>query len=259
ERASVDDGLVRHLGEAGRERRQHHGVHVPRLERQRHDDRGERRHDPDLADAGDRPVLGPAVHLLDERDAEGLAMRLLRRLAREQRGVSMIIAVLLTSVLGLIAVNIFDVVQTENTRSANDAQRQASFAAAEAGIDDYMTKLVSDPTYYYHDVAAGEATRKSTTSGTTIASSSSSPTAWTAGDTSWSYPNGKDNWRTLGNGYQYNLEITPPSSSADYTQILATGEKTGATTNTRIVQVWVRPSVVSDYYRIVDGDVGFGS
>jgi Tfp pilus assembly protein PilX len=186
-------------------------------------------------------------------------MRLLRRLVREQRGVSMIIAVLLTSVLGLIAVNIFDVVQTENTRSASDAQRQASFAAAEAGIDDYMTKLVSDPTYYYHDVAAGEATRKGTTSGTSVSASSSSPTAWSAGDTSWSYPNGKDTWRTLGNGYQYNLEITPPSSTAQYTQILSTGEKTGATTNTRIIQVWVRPSVVSDYYRIVDGDVGFGS
>ena len=43
----------------------------------------------------------------------------------------------------------------------------------------------------------------------------------------WTYPFGQDNWKVLGNGYAYNLEITAPSGSAtpqqEAIQIVSTG------------------------------------
>ena len=82
----------------------------------------------------------------------------------------------------------------------------AAFQAAEAGLDDYTSKLLDDNQFYLHDVAVGESTRRSS-GGTLVAPGASSPTAWAYG-TTWTYPNGKDNWRSLTNGYEYNIQVT---------------------------------------------------
>ena len=47
------------------------------------------------------------------------------------------------------------------------------------------------------------------------AAATPTPAAWTCG-TTWTYPNGKDNWRSLTNGYEYNIQVTGPDHGAHH-------------------------------------------
>lgn len=192
--------------------------------------------------------------------------RVLAALRRED-GVALILVMIIMIVLVAVSVVLVTALVSENTNSTKSVIRQQSYQAAEAGIDAYASKLVEDGLFYFHYVAPGESTRKDSSSGVSVAAGS----AWTGGS-SWTYPNGHD-WPStpqLTNGYEYNLQITPPSS-ADCAQsldplcgaIMITSTGRLATDNNkadwRELQTMVRPSTVSDYYRIVDGDVAFGS
>ena len=163
-------------------------------------------------------------------------MRASRR-ARDERGVAMVMVVFLTAMLAVIGVTLIDTMRGESNRSVSATRREASLDAAEAGIDDYITKLTDDSAYFLQLVHPGEATRRAT-DGTLVAAGA----AWTGG-TSWTYANGKNAWRQLGNGFEYNLEITPPSATSKTVTILATG-RPASSTNTgdwRVIQVVVRP------------------
>ena len=140
----------------------------------------------------------------------------------------MVLVVFGVALLATLSVVLVDTVTSESARSAKAVTRQSSFEAAEAGIDDYIAKLADDRAYYLHWVHPAESTRQDDGSGGTSASSrradprrprapgaatrrrgrrrSPGPTA-RPGSTS---PNGKDHWCSLGNGYEYNLQITPP-------------------------------------------------
>ena len=87
------------------------------------------------------------------------------------------------------------------------------------------------------------------------------------------HPNGKDNWCQLANGYEYNLEITPPGATNENIQIVATGRKIctpaystssscapgTSTTQWRAVQEWVHWSLLSDFQMITNSDYSAGS
>lgn len=180
----------------------------------------------------------------------------LGRLRRDERGVSMLVVVFLTSVLSVVSISLFQIVDQGSSQSAVAVQRQEAYSAAEAGIEAYLDKLVQNPVFYSQDLAPGEASRQS--GGTTVAGSATANVTWSLGQ-SWTYPNGKDVWRTLGNGYEYDLQVTPPTSTQTQTTVLATGRKTGTTTNTRIIQVMVRPSLVTDFQMLADADIQYGS
>ena len=191
-------------------------------------------------------------------------MTRLRQHVAEQDGLAMIMVVGLMIVLGVISITLIDVVVGETKRSSHAVTKQTAFQAAEAGIDDYTSKLVENHTYYQQYVAAGESTRTAltntrtcTTYGAKVSSTPTTPTAWTYG-TCWAYTSGKDNWRQLGNGYEYDLQITPQSGSSTIS-ILATGRPQGDTNTAdwRAIQTLIRPANLTDYYRIVNGDIGF--
>ena len=185
-------------------------------------------------------------------------------LVRQEDGIALVLVVLLVALLAGLSVTLIDQVTSESGRSATAVTRQASFEAAEAGIDDYISKLIDDHLFYVHYVAKGEATRLApgysnvTTSPNTPVATL--PTAWPYAVT-WSYPNGKDQWRQLTNGYEYDLQITAPSAGSTSTGIIATGRPIGDTniSHRRVIQVLARPTSLTDFYRVVDGDVGWGS
>jgi len=187
-----------------------------------------------------------------------------RRLALGQEdGIALVLVVLLIALVSVLSVTLISTVQSEEGRSATAVQKQSAFGAAEAGLDDYITKLIDDHLYYVHYVAKGEATRQEP-GGTQVQTSpntdsSVTPTAWTY-NLVWTYPNGKDQWRSLSNGYEYDLEITPPSAGQTAVGIVATGRAAGDTNtkNWRVIQTLIKPSSITDYYRIVNGDVGWG-
>jgi len=168
----------------------------------------------------------------------------------------MVLVVLTGAMVTLLSIIMIEQVRGESDRSVHQVYGGTSFQAAEAGIDDYVSKLVDDRLYYLHYVHSGESTRQEP--GGTNVSGGGSQVAWTYGQ-SWSYPNGKDAWRPLTNGYEYNLRVYPPSAGSQYVRIVAAGRRTGSTTDARVIEVFVRPSSLADYYRVVNGDVAWGS
>jgi hypothetical protein len=178
----------------------------------------------------------------------------LGRLLTDEQGIAMMLVVVATAVLGTLAVTLLQFVNDEQTRSAASVKSQEAFQAAEAGLDDYLAKLVDDRAYYLHQVHPAESTRRPA-SGSDVPAGSAWPASYS---NSWTYPTPKNAWLALPNGYQYNLQITPPAIGQTATTILATGRKVGQTTGGRTVQVLVRPSSLADFYRFSDDDVAWG-
>lgn len=192
-------------------------------------------------------------------------MRRLRALLAPESGQAMILAVFTFVILTTFSVALADVISNESSQSVQDVSRNAAYQAAEAGIDEYISKLLEDPLYYQHYVDDAESTRNS--GSLTVAGGG----AWTGGLT-WTYPNGKDNWQTLGNGYAYNLEITGPSGSssqlAEAVQILSTGCRwntttsacqTGTTAAQREIQTALLPSSAASWQMIANTSISYGS
>lgn len=183
---------------------------------------------------------------------------------RDEQGFAMVLVVLLISVLSILSVLLIDLVRSESGRSADAVKRQAAFQAAEAGIDSYIAKLLEDRFYYGHYVAAGESTRRPS-SGSDVGpgvDGSGNPTAsvWPY-PTDYTYPTPKNNWVDLPNGYSYNLQISPPSSTTNTAvRIVATGKPTSGTSlsETRVIEAVVRPSSIADFQMIANRDISYG-
>ena len=106
--------------------------------------------------------------------------------------------------------------------------RDAAFQAAEAGLDDYTSKLLDDNQFYLHDVAVGESTggaARRAAAGRRRDVVDARPPGPTGrpGPT----PNGKDNWRSLTNGYEYNIQVTAPTSTNNCVDIIASRPEAG--------------------------------
>jgi hypothetical protein len=175
-------------------------------------------------------------------------------IVRDERGFAMVLVVFLGVVLSILGLTLLITASNESDRSAQAVKRSTAFQAAEAGINDYVSKLVEDRLYYGHYVAAGESTRRPTVSGT----DKSAGSAWPY-PLSWTYPNGADTWRNLSNGYQYNLQIAPPAAGTLYVKITAIGRRINDTSDKRTVEALIRPSSLADFYRVVNGNVNWGA
>lgn len=192
------------------------------------------------------------------------------RLAREERGQAMLMVVFLTMVMTLMGTLLLQTVSDESSRSADSVKRGAELAAAEAGVDDYVSKLLDDNQYFLHYVAPGESSRKPT-SGASVSpvDPPASPTVWPASNgRTWTYPT-QDNWFDLGNNYAYNLEITAPqtgSNTSNSVDIVATGAYCPSpctapanSKNQRAIEEQIRPASVTDFQMMANADISYGS
>ncbi len=183
-------------------------------------------------------------------------MSRLRSLLYAEDGQTLMLVLGITMLMSTLAMVLVDVVVGGNTRSAQSVKQQTAYQAAEAGIDDYTSKLVEDSLYFTHYVHAAESTRKAT-NGTLVAAGA----AWPY-DLNWTYPVRHNAWLSLPNGYQYNLEITPPSAATNNaTTILSTGRPANDTNTSDWVslQVQERPGSLADYTMFSDAAVSYGS
>lgn len=184
----------------------------------------------------------------------------MKRVARNEEGFAMVMVLAMTVLLLVLAFGLIDVMQSEASRSRTAVKRDAAYQAAEAGVDDYIAKLIDDRLYYVHFVHPGEATRRATASGRTVAFGQT----WQQSDgNAWTYPSGKDHWfgsAKLGNGYEYSLEIIPPTASKPLIEILSTARPVNDTDtrNWRELEVQVRPSSVSDFQMFADANITYG-
>jgi hypothetical protein len=179
-----------------------------------------------------------------------------RMTLRGESGNAMVLAVFMMAALVLLSVSLVNAVRGDSSRSSRAVVSDAAFHAAEAGIDDYTSKLVVDNQFFFHDVAAGESTRCSGSQ--RVSSTSTDFVPWSLGLT-WTYCSGKDNWRQLSNGYEYNLQVTGTSQSKPYADIIATGRKHGTASPVRVLEVQIHPSSVADFQMIANADISYGS
>lgn len=179
-----------------------------------------------------------------------------------ESGTALVFVVILGAALVLLSVTLVDIVRGDSSQAARGVKRDAAFHAAEAGLDDYTSKLLEDNQYFLHDVAAGESTRKAATScsggGSTVSATSTTPAVWTYG-INWSYCSGRNNWKQLSNGYEYNLQVSGTTSSQQFVDIIAAGRKQGTTTPVRIIEERLRPSSVADFQMIANANISYGA
>ncbi len=184
----------------------------------------------------------------------------MRRLARNEDGFAMLTVLGMTVLLLVLAFSLIDVMQGEASRSRTAVKRDAAYQAAEAGVDDYISKLIDDRLYFVHFVHPGEATRRATASARLVAAGQT----WQQSDgNAWTYPNGKDHWfgsAKLGNGYEYSLEIMPPTVSQPQIEILSTARPVNDadTRDWRELEVRVRQSSLSDFQMVADANITYG-
>jgi hypothetical protein len=185
----------------------------------------------------------------------------MNRRMRDEDGIAMVLVLGIMVLLGVLAVTLVDTMIGEAARSRTAVSRDAAYHAAEAGVDDYIAKLIDDRLYYVHFVHPGESTRQSTTSGRVVAPAQ----AWAQADGSaWTYPSGKNTWygsQQLGNGYEYTLQIFPPSQQSPLIRIVSTARVVGDIDirNWRAIESMVRPSSVSDFQMVADANISYGS
>src|SRR3977135_1423506 len=147
-------------------------VHLLRRERRRNNDHQRSSLDADHADRRAAPDPGRSEHVQHARHDQDAAMR---RVARQEEGFAMVMVLGMTVLLLVLAFGLIDVMQSEASRSRTAVKRDAAYQAAEAGVDDYIAKLIDDRLYYVHFVHTGEATRRATASGRPDAASSPRP------------------------------------------------------------------------------------
>jgi Tfp pilus assembly protein PilX len=177
----------------------------------------------------------------------------LRARTRDDRGSAMITVILMGVVLTALVAALMASTLAEATRSGQGETEATAMAAAEAGVDNYISKLTEDHTYYNDYVHPAEATRNDGSGKVGTAGQ-----AWT-GATTWTYPNGRDTWLALGNGYEYDVQITPPATGSQLVKVVSMGRQTGSTTNTRTIEVLVRAASVADFQMVSNANVSYGS
>ncbi len=155
------------------------------------------------------------------------------------RGAAMIAIIILGVVLtSIIAISTSNSV-AEFDRSTRNARRQASFQAAEAGVEDYVSKLTQDGSYFLN-----WSIRRNRLVDRRAMSPSPAAMPWT-GDGAWIYPTSRNR---LAPATQWvRVQHRGLASCVGTIRIVAIGRKVGSTTEERVLEVRVRPASIADY------------
>lgn len=167
----------------------------------------------------------------------------------------MVVTIMIGMVLMSLATLLAMVSASEMGQAGRSQRINTSGQAAEAAIDDYIAKLTEDHQYYAHFVHPGESTRRSA-SGAQVAAGGT----WD-GTLTWTYPMGKNAWRPLGNGYEYNVQVEAPTLATPAVRIIATGRTAGSAKKWewKAIETLVRPASIADFQMIANRDIVYGS
>ena len=206
----------------------------------------------------------------------------IQRIHHDESGFAIIIAVALTMLIAIVAVALTSLVMGEDSNSRRDQAQDGSYQAAEAGTNAYLTDLTeSTGAFYTAYMAKGEATRTDSSSVThanncTAVDSNGKSTCsdatwnWASWGTTWTYATSRTadtGWYSMGNGYQYLIQVYPPSLSLSnglaqvITRIDVTGRPAGSTdlTRWRTIETMLRPSSLADFQAFSATDLSYGS
>ncbi len=211
-------------------------------------------------------------------------MNLKQRIREDETGFAIVIAVALIALLSTVAVALPLLVQNEDSKSRRDAVQDSAYQAAEAGTNAVLSDLTQSTAFFKKYVAKGEATRtfNSTNYGNDCVTGSSSTTQSTCSDLDvsavnwqspwWTYATSQTarandmGWYSLGNGYQYLIQLYPPNTSLTglaqtITRIDVTGRPFGSTDTSkwRTIETQIRPSSLTDFQAFVATSLAYAS
>ena len=203
-------------------------------------------------------------------------MSLKQRIRDDETGFAIVIAVALIALLSTVAVALPLLVQNEDSKSRRDQVQDSAYQAAEAGTNAVLSDLTQSTAFFKKYLAKGEATRtfNSTTYANDCVTGSTSTTQSTCIDKDvsavawaspwWTYATSATarasdpGWYSLGNGYQYLIQLYPPSTSLTglaqtITRIDVTGRPFGSTDTSkwRTIETQIRPSSLTDFQAFV--------
>jgi len=181
---------------------------------------------------------------------------------RAQRGSAVISALALTAILAILVTLGFGLAGNATGGSGYEARESVALQAADAGVNQYMARLVDDRYYYSHFVDPAEDPRVPVSGGAPVPPG----VAWPGG--AWTYASGPSRtWVQLHDASarygssQYSLRVYPPAAGSDVVTIQAVG-RVGADRPgplVRAVEARLEPTNVSDFQMISDRDITYGS
>lgn len=211
-------------------------------------------------------------------------MNLKQRIRDDETGFALVIAVALIALLSTVAVALPLLVQDEDSKSRRDQAQDSAYQAAEAGTNAVLSDLTQSTAFFTKFLAKGEATRtyNSTTYANDCVTGSTSTTQSTCIDkdvsaTTWKSPwwtystsatarANDPGWYSLGNGYQYLIQLYPPNTSftglaSTITRIDVTGRPFGSTDTSkwRTIETQIRPSSLTDFQAFVAEALAYAS
>ncbi len=182
-----------------------------------------------------------------------------RRPGGPQSGSSLIAAIMLTAIMALTVVVSLSVAQSSDSSSGREGREGVAVQAADAGVNQYISRLVEDPRYYDHFVDPAEDPRIDP-GGVVHAPGST----WVAG-TPWTYGPTPETWTEVQDARfgkaRYSLRITPPGLGDDVVTVQSTAEVALAGTPgvRRSIQSQIYPTSIADFQMISDQSIVYGS
>src|SRR5680860_826624 len=176
-----------------------------------------------------------------------------------QAGVSLITTIAITGILALLVLASLSFARSSTQQTARQGRTDIALQVADAGINEYESRLVEDPRYYDHWVDRAEDPRIDP-----YGAVHAPGTAWTPG-VSWTYAGPSQTWSQIQDARfgtaAYSLRVTPPPAGSDLVTIQSTGQSGRNSPNpvTRSVQSQIHPSSIADFQIISNATIKYGS
>ncbi len=178
---------------------------------------------------------------------------------RGQRGATLISVLALTGILAVIVAGSVALSRSATSGAARESRAEITVQAADAGVSQYISRLVEDPRYWDHYVDAAEDPRIDPT-GTAHAPGST----WTPG-TPWTYAVGSQTWTQVQGARfgtaSFGLRITPPVAGSDVVTVQSTARTAQGNPDERrrSVQAQIHPTSIADFQMISKKTIKYGA
>ncbi len=175
-----------------------------------------------------------------------------------QRGVGLISVLALTAILGIVVASTLALAKSSTTGAARENRGEVTLQAADAGVNQYISRLVEDPRYWDHHVDAAEDPRIDP-DGVVHPPGST----WTPG-TLWTYAGPPTTWTAVQDARfgqaSYSLRVTPPPLGSDVVTVQSTGRagQEGGRARVRSVQSQIQPTSIADFQMISNRSIKYG-
>jgi hypothetical protein len=166
---------------------------------------------------------------------------------------------MLTAIMALTVVVSLSWAASSDSGSSHEGRESVAVQAADAGVNQYVSRLVEDPRYYDHFVDPAEDPRIDP-AGVVHPPGSS----WTPA-TPWTYAPQPATWTEIQDARfgkaRYSLRITPPGPGGEVVTVQSTAEVAldGTQGVRRSVQSQVYPTSIADFQMISNQSIVYGS